>query len=72
MGRCGEKSMDRELEELLARARHLKLSNAELEEPRIAIAAANGTLSDDRITLDTMKATRTIMIADAKPKATSE
>ena len=61
--------MDRELEHLLARARHLKLSDAELEEQRIIIAAANGALTDDRINVDTMKATRTIMIAEEKPKA---
>jgi hypothetical protein len=64
--------MDRELEELLARARDLKLSDAILEEQRIAIAAANGTLSDDRITVATMKATRTIMIAGEKPKTKTE
>lgn len=60
--------MDRELEELLARARHLDLTDAELEEQRIAIAAANGALTDDRISVETMKATRTIMIASEKPK----
>lgn len=61
--------MDKELSDLLERSRSIKLSEAELEEHCIALAAANGHLSDERITLDTMKATRTIMIADEeKPK----
>lgn len=64
--------MDRELEELLSRARQIKPSNAELEEQRIIIAAANGTLSDDRITVTTMKAARTIMIAGEAPKSKPE
>lgn len=55
--------MNRELEEKLAKARQMDLNEAELEEGRIAIAAANGNLSDERITVQTMKAARTIMKA---------
>lgn len=55
--------MNIELNELLEKARGVTLSAQQLEEHRIALAAANGHLSDERITLDTMKATRTIMIA---------
>lgn len=60
--------MDKELSDLLEQARSIKLSEADLEEHRIALAAANGHLSDERITLDTMKATRTIMIAEEADK----
>jgi prefoldin subunit 5 len=60
--------MDRELEELLARARHIKPTAEELEEQRIVIAAANGQISDSRITVETMRAARTIMVAGATPK----
>lgn len=60
--------MDRELESLLARARQIRPSAAQLEEQRVIIAAANGTISDDRITVETMRATRTLMRAGEKPK----
>ena len=60
--------MDEELKELLERARTIKLSEKELEEHRVALAAANGHLSDKRITLDTMKATRTLMKAAEEDK----
>ena len=60
--------MNRELKEKLDRARQVKSTEAELEESRIAIAAANGNLSDERITIETMKATRTMMIAAETPK----
>lgn len=60
--------MDKELSDLLERARTIELSEADLEEHRIALAAANGHLSDERITLETMKATRTIMIAEETHK----
>lgn len=63
-----EKPMDSELNTLLARARQHKLSPDELEEHRLTIATANGTLTDARITIDTMKATRTIMLAAEQPK----
>lgn len=64
--------MDRELEKKLARARQIELTEAELEEGRIAIAAANGNLSDERITIATMKATRTIMVAAETPKKVAQ
>jgi hypothetical protein len=49
------------------------LTEAELEDGRVAIAAANGNLSDERITIETMKATRTIMIAaEAAPQKTEQ
>ena len=37
-------------------------------EHRITLAAANGHLSDSRITLDTMRAARTIMLAAEQPR----
>lgn len=55
--------MDKELAELLERARSVQMNEEQLEEHRIALATANGHISDSRITLDTMKATRTIMKA---------
>jgi len=61
--------MDRDLEELLARARQQKLSPEQLEEHRLTIATANGALTDNRINMDTMKATRTIMLAAEQPKS---
>ena len=60
--------MDQELKELLERARGLEMTPAQLEEHRIALAAANGHLSDDRITLETMQAARTTMIAAERTK----
>lgn len=60
--------MDKELQELLERARAVEMTDAELEEHRITLAAANGHLTDSRITVDTMKATRTIMKAAEQPK----
>lgn len=60
--------MDQELTDLLARARGVKLTDAQLEEHRIALAVANGYLSDSRITIDAMKAARTVEEAAKKPK----
>jgi hypothetical protein len=60
--------MDQELADLLARARSVKLTDAQLEEHRIALAVANGYLSDSRITIDAMKAARTVEEAAKKPK----
>jgi len=56
--------MDDELKALLEQAKSVELSANEIEENRIALAAANGQLTDKRITVSTMKATRTIMLAD--------
>lgn len=58
--------MDDKLKILLERARTVRVPEEELEEQRIALAAANGNLSDERITLDTMTAARTIMEAAGK------
>jgi hypothetical protein len=60
--------MKQELTALLERARSVKMTPAQLEEHRISLAAANGHLSDSRITLETMKAARTTMLAAEKPK----
>lgn len=56
--------MDEELKGLLERSRAVELSPEQIEENRITLAAANGQLTDKRITVNTMKATRTIMLAD--------
>ncbi|MBD8549457.1 hypothetical protein [Sphingomonas sp. CFBP 8764] len=56
--------MDDELKVLLEKSKSVVLSADEIEENRIALAAANGQLTDKRITVSTMKATRTIMLAD--------
>jgi hypothetical protein len=61
--------MDEELKGLLEQARSVQLSPEEIEENRIALAAANGHLTDDRITVKTMKATRTIMLAEERASA---
>lgn len=53
--------MDNELSVLLEKARNANLSKEQLEEQRVNIAAANGRLTDGRITVDSMKATKTIM-----------
>lgn len=55
--------MDRELEDLLEKSRVRNLSDEQLEEHRIAMAVANGSLSDDRITIETMKAGMTVVAA---------
>lgn len=61
--------MDDELKGLLEQAKSIHLSPEEIEENRIALAAANGNLTDDRITVATMKATRTIMLAEERQSA---
>jgi hypothetical protein len=61
--------MDEELKGLLDQAKSIRLSPEEIEENRIALAAANGNLTDDRITVATMKATRTIMLAEERQSA---
>lgn len=61
--------MDQELKALLEQAKSVRLSPEEIEDNRIALAAANGTLTDDRITVATMKATRTIMLAEENATA---
>ena len=61
--------MDKELEDLLQRSKSVELTADEIEENRIALAAANGQLTDDRITVKTMRATRTIMLAEEQVAA---
>jgi len=56
--------MDKELDDLLKRAKSVKLSDKQIEENRVALAAANGQLSNPLITLETMQATRVIMKAE--------
>ena len=58
--------MDKQLVALLEKAKSVVTTEDDLEEHRIALAAANGHLSDSRITLDTMRATRTLMKAAEK------
>ena len=60
--------MDQNLLDLIERSRGVTLTDAQLEEGRIAIAAANGAMSDSRITVETMRATRTVMLASEQPK----
>jgi hypothetical protein len=64
--------MDEELQDLLERARSVVLTEEELESHRVAMAAANGHLSDDRITIATMTATRTIMRASESAAGAEE
>jgi hypothetical protein len=60
--------MDTELLALLERAKSIDLTPEQEEIHRIALAAANGTLSDSRITLETMRATRVLMTqAESQP-----
>lgn len=61
--------MDDELKLLLEQSRSVKLTADEIEDNRIALAAANGHLTDKRITVTTMRATRTIMLADEAASA---
>lgn len=51
------------LEELIKEANTLPISQYELEQGRIEIAAANGGTSDDEITVDTVRAAHTIIVA---------
>lgn len=60
--------MDKELTELLDKSRGRSLSADEMEEHRIALAVANGSLSDSRITVDTMRAGITVIAAAHKDK----
>jgi len=60
--------MDHELEGLLERARSIPQTDQQLEDHRIALAVANGQISDSRITIDAMKAARTIVEAGSKTR----
>ena len=58
--------MDKELNELLEKSRKIQMTPAALEEHRIALAVANGSFSDSRVTIETMKAGVTIITASEK------
>ncbi len=60
--------MDRELQDLLEKSRAIEMTEEQLEEHRIALAVANGSLSDSRVTVDAMRAARTVVAAGSKPK----
>lgn len=55
--------MNAELADLLEKSKSLDVCEGDMEDHRIELAAANGYMSDSRITVDTMRATRTIMKA---------
>lgn len=61
--------MERELLELLEKSRAVEMTEEQLEEHRIAMAVANGFLSDSRVTVDAMRAARTVVAAGSKTKA---
>lgn len=58
--------MNKELMELPENSRKIEMSPADIEEHRIALAVANGSFSDSRVTIETMKAGVTIMTASEK------
>ena len=60
--------MDRELSDLLERVRPCNNIDATDEERQIAMAAANGQISDSRITIETMRAAQTIVSAAEQPR----
>lgn len=62
--------MEERLKELLALANTQPMSQAEREEQLVHMAAANGNLTDQRITVATVQAARTILLAaDEETKA---
>ena len=56
--------MDTELERLWERAKAVEVSEEERLEQRIIDVAANGNLSDPRITVETTRAVHTLMEAE--------
>jgi hypothetical protein len=60
--------MENDLQALLDRAREVNPTEAELQEHRIALAVANGHYSDSRVTIDAMRASRTVAEQATKPK----
>lgn len=64
--------MDERLTALLEKAKAVTLTPEQLEAQRINTAAANGNVSDSRITVQTVQAARTIMLAaEGKPEASA-
>mgnify|MGYP003385839478 CR=1 FL=1 len=62
--------MDEKLLALIKKANERPISHAEREEQIVLMAAANGNLTDQRITVDTVRAARTILeAADTGDKA---
>ncbi len=60
--------MNSELEGLLDKVRGITSTPEEIEESDIRIAVANGMISDNRVTVDALKAVRTVNDARNKPK----
>lgn len=56
--------MDTELEQLWEKAKAVEVSDEERVEQRIIDVAANGNLSDPRITVETTKAVHTLIEAE--------
>lgn len=61
--------MDKELEELLVKSRNVTMTSEEIEQHRLELAVANGSFSDSRITVETMKAGMTVVEASEKKDA---
>lgn len=64
--------MDQRLKDLLDRARSAKMTEADLEEHRIALATANGYLSDSRVTVEAVRSTRQVMVAAGAKETAKE
>lgn len=64
--------MNEQLKDLLERAKAVVITPEEQMQQRVHAAAANGHLADERITVKTVEAARTIMVAaQQQPGATS-
>lgn len=61
--------MDKELAALLERVRARSTVDTDGDERQVAMAAANGQISDSRITIETMKAAQTIALAAEQPRS---
>ncbi len=64
--------MDEQLRNLLERANSVVLTEEQHEQQLVAMAAANGNLSDERITVATVEAARTIMLAATESKGAAQ
>ena len=60
--------MDRTISDLLERVRARNIVDTNAEDRQIAMAAANGAISDSRVTIETMKAVQTVVLASEQPK----
>lgn len=61
--------MDQRLQELLEKTKTVTMTPEEREAQIVAMAAANGNLTDERITVATVTAARTILQAAEGDKA---